>query len=847
MSSPRALIATAVPLEYESVTVHLENVRTLWLAGQSYTVGDFAVEKRLWHVLVLQTGPGNSEAASATAIAIALWNPLIAMFSGIAGGLKDLSKGDLCVPAEIHQYESGKALAQSKFLPRAKTHLPSSSLHGLAKSHIVLNNWRKRIKVEAPAANQQVAYGHLVAGEKVLGDLNSSTVKFLKKNYSHAIAVDMEGYGFLSAVYRWEDVKGLLIRCISDNLGDKGAHNDAYQPLAAGYASAFAFEILAHMADPNESVLLPDVAPPDAPLPPTSADFTPIAISPIQSGAELDALQNEIGAIRQLIRDGKFVQAEASLTDLCKQAEKESANLLFNVKSLLARCHLYQGHLKQAQEEFGDLLKSSEADANTFANAAQVACFLKDAPEALRLAERAREFDTKNGFAASINLFALHLLKRQDLIDSLIAKEPWLLENADCLFVLAGNECERRNLDDAMGWIDRALEKEPNLPQAMILKAQIIFKSVQSAVVTDVPLYGILSWAHKELVEKAESILTEAIKELRAQDFKDVLTKAYITRSGIRAMLQDKDGCLSDCTEVLLLEPDQKLGLVNMALALINKQAYASAVKYLERAKTYYGTKIALHLGLAYLKSNQLDKALQVLQPLYDSSEAPDIHGVGLLIETQSRLGNAIAVQEIIESLTKKEPTSSEVQYLIALQLKREGRFEDAKAPLGKAVEYATGERKRWMIEELANIHNLLLEYDSAALLYESIAAKDDDTAEMRQLVVAKANSGRYEEAYKLAVMLRKKSGPIPVVTEIEIKVLAEMKRNVKAARNVLRALVVVDPTNQWHYLNIAKMSLFMHEPEAAREALMLLNREGLTQQMLASLNQLEKDITRIS
>ena len=117
--------------------------------------------------------------------------------------------------------------------------------------------WGRLRAATAPVAGRTVSSGppavvcgKIVSGSKVLASAKGDTRAFLRHNYSDAVAVEMEGHGFLYSANE-TSCPALLVRGISDNVDDKSKRDaEGWQPVAAARAAAFAFHVLSRF-DPS--------------------------------------------------------------------------------------------------------------------------------------------------------------------------------------------------------------------------------------------------------------------------------------------------------------------------------------------------------------------------------------------------------------------------------------------------------------------------------------------------------------------------------------------------------------------------------------------------------------------
>jgi nucleoside phosphorylase len=245
MATHRALVLTALQVEYIAVRAHLTNLREVTHSqGTVYEIGDFTANNGIvWQVCLAEIGAGNAGAAVEAERAITHFEPQVVMFIGVAGGLKDVSIGDVVVATKVYGYDSGKA--GRYFQPRPVVFNSAYELQQRARAEAKREDWIKRI-ANAGSALPNVFVGPIAAGGTVLASRQSALFEFLRKHYGDTLAVEMEGSGFLEAAHANQNVRAVVVRGISDLIKNKqDADASGCQTRAASNASAFAFEVLA--------------------------------------------------------------------------------------------------------------------------------------------------------------------------------------------------------------------------------------------------------------------------------------------------------------------------------------------------------------------------------------------------------------------------------------------------------------------------------------------------------------------------------------------------------------------------------------------------------------------------
>lgn len=231
------------------------------VTGADYYKGNFQTKKGPITVVLAKTDQTNVNAGIETERAISNFLPNYIFFSGVAGALKDAKIGDIIIGQDVYGYERGKATTEktddvktSVYRVRPKFAISSYALERIATNFAFIGDW----KAQAQQLNDtkfgdkiDVYTGTIAAGEKVDADDKSELHKLLQQYCSHALAIEMEGLGFLEACRAYPQIQTLLLRGISDEVSNKAeADRSGSQEYASENVASFLFEFIKANVEP---------------------------------------------------------------------------------------------------------------------------------------------------------------------------------------------------------------------------------------------------------------------------------------------------------------------------------------------------------------------------------------------------------------------------------------------------------------------------------------------------------------------------------------------------------------------------------------------------------------------
>ncbi len=255
--SADAVILTVLPEEYDAVCAQLSCLRPPSSNSSTpnlyaWQFGDVACKKSngIYTVALGMMGhAGTIESALATIEAIHLWHPRYIFFTGIAGGLSGLNKGDVIIADIIYGYEYGKI--DKSFLPRGNwTYKADKGLLNGASAYALRPNWHERIQMIPPVKTvPKVISGEIASGDKVVDNPTNDFFIQVLKAWPKIKAVEMEGAGVGCAMEQAHSlgfvVGFVMVRGISDvpRAADEEIRGtqerDTWKRYAADTAAAF--------------------------------------------------------------------------------------------------------------------------------------------------------------------------------------------------------------------------------------------------------------------------------------------------------------------------------------------------------------------------------------------------------------------------------------------------------------------------------------------------------------------------------------------------------------------------------------------------------------------------------
>jgi len=217
-------IICPVEVEFQIIRKILSHPRSVTTKQHnlSFDFGQVAGDHFIWNIAVIEPELNCCSFELKTNDVIQTLKPKYVFLAGVAGGIKDVAIGDIVISTKAYGYESGKETKEGfKSRPKVKEN-ESKMLLTLARRITRMQETDPDLEF----SHQQVHFGAIASGEKVVAATISETYKIIKDHYNDSLAIEMEAYAFALVAGR-EKISYLNIRGISDLIDGKSKADQA--------------------------------------------------------------------------------------------------------------------------------------------------------------------------------------------------------------------------------------------------------------------------------------------------------------------------------------------------------------------------------------------------------------------------------------------------------------------------------------------------------------------------------------------------------------------------------------------------------------------------------------------
>ncbi|MBD2180337.1 hypothetical protein H6S82_01720 [Planktothrix sp. FACHB-1355] len=789
---PRAVILTALSVEYQAVREHLTDVQEeTHPQGTIYERGYFTANGRVWQVGIAEIGTGNASASSEAERAIAYFKPKVLLFVGVAGGIKDLALGDVVAATKIYSYESGDA--EDEFLPRPELELASYNLvqRARAEARPYKRDWLQRVQ-HLPDRIPSVWVAPIAAGEKVLASTRSSFFQFLRKQYSDAIAVEMEGYGLLKAVRMNQQVSAIVIRGISDLIDDR-TEADAFssQEMAARHASAFAFEILAKLdifVEDNAKQI--SGATPYGNIEELVTASIQRFIPSINASTSInlnDERHNRIEYGCKLLRQGRSKEALTYLTDLKTEIWYKSDSLVrYRLLANIGMANLGLEQIPEAAAAFLGARQHNPEDDKALALAAMGYFLQREYIQAEELIQLSLQKNPANTIAYSLRV---QMASATDTLEAVLDRVPFAYSShPDVLVALGQAALDRKLYSQAKEWFQAAINQgEVNLNNVKVFLGISLIEPIAKNF--SIIIAGQINEANKTNLEQAVDLFTEVLGGTypNFDNLSPIGLIALINRGSALRLLGKQDEAIRDFEIALKEKPDEPYCIKQLALLAHEKGNELEAYNYLKKILLCPQTPEANLLAASCLIVLKQFIEAEILLDKFIHDEGHEEfkrEAKQLKFELKLEQGEYEYADKIMQELMNEDPESVANQIL-------QIRFKRNTAPEENVQEFIEQAKASLLANPsypdqitLADLLYSLKYYRDAAEVYEQFVDKTLNTCLTGRLLSAYYYAGNYRAALEICRQLLAQYGALEYVSEMAA-FLYENIGNLDASRQV--------------------------------------------------------------
>jgi uncharacterized protein HemY len=547
----------------------------------------------------------------------------------------------------------------------------------------------------------------------------------------------------------------------------------------------------------------------------------------VEEIADERILNSKIEQIKDLIKSKRYLYAQELLLNLKKEFNgKETKDQRFKVINSLGVCALHLNDTISACEIFDEALLIEPNCEIALSNAAMAAFINNDTQTALDISQKARIISPKHPAATTIYIQSLRVLGKMDELDNLIENEKWLFEESSCLVALGAISYLNANYEKAEEFLKLSIELDDTEPQTYELLSISIFHPIIRDMQNDPPLPWKISDETICRIKEAERFVSKAIALLEKTDDKNLLIKTLTNRAQIRSVLGDIDGALKDTEKVLVENEFFDLALNTKGITLLKKGKQKEAIEYLEKVSDPYIKEGGIvELAKAYIDDGNISKGLELLEDVWDpnSTERRMLYICEALILAYSKLTKypSEKAEKLLEYLENKFNNTAEGLIAQSNLFYVEKKANQAKLALLLAYKTATNNQKDYINLALAGHafdHQI---WDEAVNYFSLVVNTKTPLIYKQNYAVSLLNGGRMQEALDYSRTERNGGKPLPIISEVEARVLEHIDDLPKALELRLKLHGTIYDTNEENLIKGFMLALRQGKEDIAKDTIL--------------------------
>ena len=366
------------------------------------------------------------------------------------------------------------------------------------------------------------------------------------------------------------------------------------------------------------------------------------------------------------------------------------------------------------------------------------------------------------------------------------------------------------DLKAAKTWLRTAIDSDPSChPEIKGLLAETILHSFTTDPASPVRI-GELGELAKAELEHAVKLFDEACNAFADEAALRTRISWLLNAAIATRLLGRSNDTARFIDQARRIAPDNPIVIYQRAIEAQERGDSAAAVDLAKTLKTSDEIPNApVFLAQLLWEARRLDEATRVLRAFLDTNPDGNLAKSArqMLVELYREGGQHTDALAIINELIGADPTNVGT-LLMASQLYRSmGKAEDADASLEKALRVVVQSTPSPHLFFLGNELGAVGRWSDAADVLEKVVDVTANSPPTRNYLHACYRSGKLDKALPVCGELRRRYGPLEVVTDIEVAIL-EQTGDLAAARSVCEEYVTAFPQDERRRVQLAVVYL---------------------------------------